>query len=453
MASIFLAGLVFFAALFKGAHDLWAATLSYCVILVLAGSIFVKSRKPTYFGILIPILIVITVFSISFWNAVNPSESLLELLDWFCAILLFFVSIQLFREPGTIKKWILIMIPLFWILLFIPQPLINPNILTGFLLFWIPVFIYQVLQKPRQLFWLGGLVPALIGFALCRSLWGWACLFLGAALWFSVHKKNIFTLLFGLGAVGVLAGLNFESAAIQDRIVWWKAGAAMVSDFPWFGVGLGNFPSAFLAYENSPTLNTLFPHNYFIGLLSETGFIGIMSVMLLFAGWLQIVIKNKNQIKERLPFVYGVGLSLLFSLFHIGLEYFINLMMLGIFAGITIAPFLEKNVMPRLSVKIVAVALIFISIPYIVSPFRASQNVIYAQHQMDEKKYDEAITTLSLAADLDPLSFEAQRGLAKSYFLKGDRDKAILHQQKALQLNKLSPELMRELSVYSSLKG
>jgi len=49
--------------------------------------------------------------------------------------------------------------------------------------------------------------------------------------------------------------------------------------------GIGNYPSAYLAFKVGIGQNTLYPHNFYLGLLGEAGIFGFVSVILFFGLW------------------------------------------------------------------------------------------------------------------------------------------------------------------------
>src|SRR3989338_6845818 len=89
-----LALLIGFAMLAQGAHDIWSASIVYLVVLLLLSGVLLWtawSRESAGFQglLIIPILIIGLSFWASFHHSVNPGESLVEVLDWSAAFLLF----------------------------------------------------------------------------------------------------------------------------------------------------------------------------------------------------------------------------------------------------------------------------------------------------------------------------------------------------------------------------
>src|ERR1051325_11581190 len=108
----------------------------------------------------------------------------------------------------------------------------------------------------------------------------------------------------------------------------------MFKDHPWCGIGLGNYPSAYLAYKVGAGQHTLFAHNFFLGLLAETGFLGVGGLLFFFFTWFRSLRLHGDVLKERSPYLIGLCMVTLFCLVNIGLEIFVNLLVFWMFAGI-----------------------------------------------------------------------------------------------------------------------
>ena len=90
----------------------------------------------------------------------------------------------------------------------------------------------------------------------------------------------------------VLFPEQFDYLTIESRINFWQESTEMGLASPLFGMGLGNFYDA-LPYKNIVKLSLFdprnqheavtltHPHNLFFGVLAETGFLGLVSIILL----------------------------------------------------------------------------------------------------------------------------------------------------------------------------
>ncbi len=78
--------------------------------------------------------------------------------------------------------------------------------------------------------------------------------------------------------------VTIENYAVIERLAHWQAGIDMARDNLLLGVGFGNYE---VAYEDYGLLNWVHPlghaHNYYINILAETGILGTMAYLLLWA--------------------------------------------------------------------------------------------------------------------------------------------------------------------------
>lgn len=152
LKSLILSILVGCGVIFSGGHDLWAATLVYCATLALFTWLLFDPQIYIDKRVVIVGTVVLSVAALSFWQSVQPSESLLELEDWITAFLLFLVSCHVFRSDKNVDILVYVSIPIIWVELWaailqkaelasfwqyaqLSGTLINPNIFACFLIF------------------------------------------------------------------------------------------------------------------------------------------------------------------------------------------------------------------------------------------------------------------------------------------------------------------------------
>lgn len=498
-----LAAILFFAVAAKGAHDLWAATTVYIGVLALfCGFIILRGWPEPPLGFskafIPPAMAVAASFSLSFWGSVNPGESFLALLDWISAILFFYVSLHALRSEGDLEFLLACLVPLFWLeaavnlywlctinkywLQETPGTLVNAILSAGFNIVWIPVFIDKVIAESGRgrvpWYWLSAAAANILSFILAESLWGWLCLALALPLWLSPdiptllervrRRPRLAASLIASACVIVGLALHWKFTHLYDmdgnplpagknifRLLWWASGLRMFLDHPWLGVGLGNFPSAYLAYKVGSGQHTLSAHSFVVKLIAETGSLGCLSAVFFLASWLRRIARRGQEAGGRRPLLLGLLLFLLFISINLGSEYLAGLLLLALFAGAAAAPSAELDSRPR-RVLILALAAACVSAtPYIASPLMASRLWVGGEEQLRLGRVDAALSSFSSAADIDPLSFEARRSVAKALFVRflsarrtRDLDEAILQQRKAVALNGLDGRLWGELGRY-----
>lgn len=492
------------AVLAKAAHDIWAATAVYFTVLLMVAVLFAAElwdRDSAGFQIksfllALPMLIA---FGASFHYSITPSESFSELMDVVFSMAIFFVAQQLFRDRKNIFIFLSVISPLFPLefLLHLREKLqfgwtvgvsgtlLNSNVSAVFHLFWIPLVvlsaqIFNVENKSTKI--LIGLVSfCLLGtLALVQSTSALLCIILGLPImigwpqlkeWKESNGTWFYGLTFLIGFIfcwffGIKLSEVFSNHAWRtsyyytSRFVWWKSGWAMFLDSPWFGVGLGNFPNAYLAYKIGAGVSTLFPHSFIVGLLAETGVVGFFAAGLFFFSWLSAAMRFYDD-DDRRPFILGVILVLIFCGFNVGLEYFAILIALAIFMGIASAGTDDLLWKPRKSEAIIVGAVCLFAIPYIVAPFLASQKVVNGYDLLKTApRSDEAIKYFTDATELDSRSSSAFVGLATTYAQRAmvshdpkEFETAINYQLRAIERDRLSAQRWWELGAYLEAVG
>jgi O-antigen ligase len=497
--AVLLGAFVGFAALAGGAHDLWAATIVYASVVLLAAAVVVERSWPADgpgvavdFGL--PLTAVFLAFCLSYRQAVNPGESRMALMDWTAAMALFMLARDLFKSDSSTSAFLSAIVPVLWIqlgavLLEISNPNLhrlkeavgtmnNANIQTAFFLPWVPVLARRALDdKAKRLYWLSGLAAAAAGILILSSSTGLLCLGLGALLsprLFSGRapgrKYFKWIALAALSLACVLAVLLWKKFGAEPggiptykpsaRIEWWMTAFNMWKARPWLGVGLGNFPSAFRAYKTGTSENTLYAHGILMELLSETGVVGLAAAGFFAAaaasrGW-----KYRREISARAPMLAGVISLLVFSLVSVSLEYLANLMAGAVLAGMAFAPLARTTVKPRRSALIALAAAAAALMPFIWAPLSASRQVVAASRERAAGRIDDAVRLAQGAVALDPVSWEPRQESARAhaarYAASGrteDLDAAVREQQAAVSRNVLSAALRRELDLYSDARA
>jgi putative inorganic carbon (hco3(-)) transporter len=124
-------------------------------------------------------------------------------------------------------------------------------------------------------------------------------------------------------------GVNIHDAnyAVLERLAHWQAGLDMARDYPWLGVGIGNYEPAYADYA---LLNWPYAlghaHNYYINLLAETGILGLFGYILFWC----IIIGYTIGISRRLDWPWrGIALGLFaawmgFSVHHLVDKLYVN---------------------------------------------------------------------------------------------------------------------------------
>jgi len=84
---------------------------------------------------------------------------------------------------------------------------------------------------------------------------------------------------------------NPQNSLIQ-RLFFWKAGVEIIKDFPFTGVGLGNFGLIYPKYRSPRAIETHFAHNSYLQIWAEMGILGLLAWLWLILGFFRAGLRN-----------------------------------------------------------------------------------------------------------------------------------------------------------------
>jgi hypothetical protein len=485
--SLVIAVLTVFAVSARGAHDIWAATICYVASFLILAWFLLHSawhERPVKISFLLFLLIIVGAFGLSYRAAGQPYESWLELMDWLAVFALVLVGWQIWGEDNNVAPFIyggaiavMIQGPVCIYRYFVPPgivekwgTLINANFMVAFLILWTPVLIEQW-RSTKKKFWLVSLFSGAVAFATAQSTWGWICLLMVLPLYFGKdvlaglyrRKPQLIKIILTLTVV-LIAGLLYDkftrvyewSYAIPprdstSRLLWWSSGLKMFAAHPWTGIGVGNFPSAYLAFKVGDGQSTLYPHSVLVGLLAETGILGTTAVLLCGVYLVWCLLRDQATLRTRWPYIVGLMGCGLFSLISLSVEIFSNLFCCWLFIAIATAPLLQKTILLRKSVALCLAAALVAMIPQTIAPFRASQLRVAGELLVEQGDLDSAIIAATRAELLNPHDPGAPRMAARAhigrYMALGDaaeKQAALAAQDRAIANDRWSKRLRRE---------
>jgi O-antigen ligase len=434
----------------------------------------------------------------------------LALMDASAAAAMFFLSANVFKSPAAFTAFLRWTVPCAWfqalltlvavaathrveivtplisshpaLAYFLPIPeifygekmgsLVNANILAVFILPISLLLGFRIAEEWREkkivsLFWSSGLVAALVSLLLAKSASAWMCAALAligwgvwarGPQWVRAHKEIAWA---AVAAVGLLvAGVAlYKFMHVVDRSVdphrdninrlyWWRSAWRMFLDYRWFGVGLGNYGSAYLSYKTGGSENTLYAHGFPPTFLAETGAVGFAAVAVFAVAFVRRV-RSFAAAGLRVQSVLTAVLAVvLFCAINIGLEYLVNLLMLAALLGAAAASVPAVSVRPRLSAVILIAGAALSAVPFLVSPFFAGRSVVAARAALDSGDTARAERQFKDAIELDPREWESYEGLARVAAATNQPDSAVAWQEKALELNRLNWPVRRQLENY-----
>lgn len=103
--------------------------------------------------------------------------------------------------------------------------------------------------------------------------------------------------------------LTDETFAAIERMTHWQAGLAMARDYPWTGVGVGNYNARFAEYSPHPLfrISRGHAHNYYIHALAETGILGLAAYLVLVLLTLRTALRAARTRDRPLARALGIG--------------------------------------------------------------------------------------------------------------------------------------------------
>jgi O-antigen ligase len=102
--------------------------------------------------------------------------------------------------------------------------------------------------------------------------------------------------------------------SVVERVAHWLAAVRMWADYPWLGVGLGNYATAYPDYALPRWQEPLgHAHNVYLNFGAETGLAGLMAFAAL---WLALAAQAVRSLSSRSLFTVAMGAGVLGALVH-----------------------------------------------------------------------------------------------------------------------------------------
>jgi O-antigen ligase len=188
---------------------------------------------------------------------------------------------------------------------------LNPDAAAGFLTLAYPLCFPFIEKNRYPLVFLSLAFLIFVALTAAQSAAAAIIAYAVTVFYFSKLRKSArFKAFFFTVSLFILAGFIYAVMAktgfknFEDWVIWQKAAALMFKDNPVTGAGFGNFGAMLAYYRPDYSLNTLFSHNIVSQLLSETGFLGILSFFI--AGF--VFFKNAVSFRR-----HGVDISCVIS--------------------------------------------------------------------------------------------------------------------------------------------
>ena len=196
----------------------------------------------------------------------------------------------------------------------------NPNDFANLLVLFIPALFFMAKQKWQDrwlsMFFMTGCICSVVALFLTQTRGAWLSLcvmVLISALIAKEYRRQIFKII-AVGLTGIVLMFAMSSSfharissifdpnmsSNKERIMIYESSINMIKDYPVAGVGLDNFKPVYNEiYVNpesrlGPRFNrvTIHPHNNFLMIATEGGFIGFFAYAVLYTALLYLLYKK-----------------------------------------------------------------------------------------------------------------------------------------------------------------
>lgn len=463
--------------LFNASWDLWILTcihlltigvLATCIFRTTQGKfVWYYSQIDFYFLLFLLFCFISYFFSLVRFNSRN------EIYNYLNYYFLFVLASYFFAE---IRKKLFFLFMLFAIALFISGlalwqgwqsraiigTLLNANILSSYLVMCM-LMVLSVLWKeiysasPRMIriyYLLASFIVFAVTLFLTRSLGGWISFFCGLCIFFllayktSTEKMKLRYSLLGITSV-VLVGLilvyfgvaKFSEPGVWNRVRWWKGALDMIKDYPFSGVGLGNFGAIFPKYKTTG-LNSLYAHNYFLQICSETGVFGLLSLFGLLFSIFSLYRKYLLSLEQQERFIAMGTVSMCGALLlHNFIDYSLHIpaiaILFWVLVGLSISSFPKKTIEISLgsTKKLLCLCGCLGASIVVAKPFVASQKYVQGLDELKLNNLAAAEKCFQWSVRLDDLNAQSYAFLGEVYTRSNKKDLGIYYLKKAISLN------------------
>jgi len=202
----------------------------------------------------------------------------------------------------------------------------DPNFFTASALVTLPLNLYFIINLKRKLpryFCIGCLLLTIAAILVGQSRGG--LLGLIAVLILQTRDSNHRKAFVGLSLMIVLAVLISPASPLirllhptysdkdssESRLEMWRVAGRVIEQYPVLGAGIGKFHHYLELYAPGQDLNFYVPHNTYIQVAVELGFVGLTLFLLMLYGTFRGLSKAKRLAKKAGdPFIYAIAAAL-----------------------------------------------------------------------------------------------------------------------------------------------
>ena len=219
----------------------------------------------------------------------------------------------------------------------------------------------------------------------------------------SMIFMSIFLMIFVVISLRYNEAKNLEP--IKLRLTNWNQAIRMISDNPFFGVGLGNYAKNVSYYTESNEAKSLYTHNFFLQLTAEIGIpIIILLILLIFVNRKKII---PEDYKAKLLYLSILLMLIFYNFIDIGFYFFAAGMIYSIAASQVYRKESKQNINIHLLVLIVSVFIY--GIIYMSDDYVSEANI-----ELSMNKKAKAETLYEKSLKMNPYNFIALLGKANT---------------------------------------
>ena len=323
-------------------------------------------------------------------------------------------------------------------------PTLYSFICTVLILFIFHYFVTSLKdsRKPAiiKIFWAVLMVMGTFNLLLTQSFGG--IVYLGAGGLIYLLGSGILKSRYLIPALSVLALILFITTALRFKEVKklepvklrfsnWVQASRIIADYPFWGVGLGNYESTISAYTLSHEAKSIYSHNFFLQFTAESGI--VVPVVLLLFLFLYRKKLNPGNPDDKTLYLAVLAALFFYNLIDIGLYFFSA----GIIAVVVLSqlypskqPLLKFNGQKIATLSVFLILSTFLVVEAISDSSRKEGDFLNSQ-----KEYDSATVFYKRSLKVNPFNYKAMVGLANIMFSGPDSNEAQHYLQQALALN------------------
>ena len=320
------------------------------------------------------------------------------------------------------------------------EVIVNYNVLAGYLLMTLPLsFIFWKRYGLAAQF-ISALMFAAILLSGSRTaaLISLCILLVYSYIYFKGRPWRVIfvALIFSMFLACLFAAKSMFYSSFFDRIAWCRSALAMFIDRPFTGVGWGNFGDLYLAYRQSPGLNSSYTHNIILQFAAETGILGLLAFSFLVINFFKSALIRQD---ENGGYITALTLSvsgfLLFNLFDYG--FFVPaLMYLFFFMLGLVFNAKEKLALPYKTPSALYYGAFALGVFLIAQPFMSSLFLGRSVYYFNLKDFDKSQSYALRSLEYDGSNWQAYTRLAEIHFTKYNLGRSAAELDDAIQMQR-----------------